>query len=101
MVFLVSGILHQISDMARGCEMSEAGSLVFFCCHPLGIMIEDAVQDVTKGWGIPPRVRRLVGYVWVFAWFWWWTPVWFYPMVRQEKEASLVPFSIAKRVLGQ
>lgn len=101
-MFFISGILHHLSDLSLGVAATESGAVPFFVFQALGIMIEDAVQEVAKGWPISQRVRKVVGYVWVFAFLGWVTPIWFYPVLRLGTEAQqLVPFSIAKMILRQ
>jgi hypothetical protein len=103
--FLISGLIHHASDLAMGIPRAEAGSLVFFLLQPLGIMIEDGVQQLTGS--LPSsslfgrvRVRRILGYVWVMAFLVWTTPTWFYPQQRTGlNPEGLLPFHLAKPLL--
>ena len=81
-----------------GIPRAEAGSLMFFLLQPLGIMLEDGMQALTRQ--IPSssflgRVQRVVGYVWVMAFLAWSTPTWFYPQQRLGIDpANLLPFRV-------
>ena len=88
-----------------GIPRAEAGSLVLFLLQPLGIMLEDAIQTLTRR--VPTsrsldRVRRVVGYVWVVLFLAWSTPKWFYPQQRLDLDpANLLPFRIVGPVIRQ
>ena len=98
LAYLISGLVHHSSDLAMGIPRAEAGSLIFFLLQPLGIMVEDAMQALTRhvptsrslGW-----VRPIVGYTWVVVFLSWSTPKWFYPQQRLGVDpADLLPFRI-------
>jgi hypothetical protein len=105
-VFLVSGMMHVVSDLFMGISVSQSTSLLFFCSMTLGIIIEDAVQAVwsrlsdshrpgrastvdSDGCAVPCW-RKLVGFIWVCSWLSLTTPVWLYPLQRKEKSSFLV-----------
>lgn len=75
----------------------EAVSTVFFTLQALGIMTEDAVQALTKTWGIPQKVRSVFGFLWLCAFMWWTTPRWFYGTIRSPIESQPLPFSLFKQ----
>ncbi|RHZ54853.1 acetyltransferase spyB [Aspergillus thermomutatus] len=95
-VFLLSGVMHVMSDLFMGIPLSQSTSLFFFCSMPLGIMIEDAVQaawsrltdsrppgrvsSVAIDGRSVPCWHKLVGFIWVCSWLSLTTPVWLYPM---------------------
>ena len=88
-----------------GIPRAEAGSLVLFLLQPLGIMLEDAIQTLTRR--VPTSrsldwIRRVVGYVWVVVFLAWSTPKWFYPQQRLGIDpANLLPFRIIRPVIRQ
>ena len=103
LAFLISGLIHHSSDLAMGIPRVEAGSLVLFLLQPLGIMLEDAIQTLTRHVstsGSLGRVRRTVGYVWVVVFLAWSTPKWFYPQQRLGIDpANLLPFHVVGPVI--
>ena len=105
LAFLISGLIHHSSDLAMGIPRAEAGSLVLFLLQPLGIMLEDAVQTLTRR--VPTsgslcRVRRAVGYIWVVVFLAWSTPKWFYPQQRLGIDpGNLLPIRIVGPVIRQ
>lgn len=96
LAFLISGALHHVMDVIWGVPHHEAVSVVFFSMQALGIMFEDAIQALTKTWGIPPKVKSAIGFLWLWAFFWWTTPRWFYGTIRSPLAGSPLPFSLFK-----
>ncbi|KAI1322174.1 membrane bound O-acyl transferase family-domain-containing protein [Xylariaceae sp. FL0255] len=90
LAFLISGLIHHTSDWAMGMGPTDAGSLKFFILQPLGIMVEDGVQELTRTWPMPGWVRKLIGYVWVFLFLIWSTPTWCFPQMRTGDDASVL-----------
>jgi len=77
LAFLISGVLHAALDHGQGVPFTESGALKFFTMQALGIMVEDAMQEVYQRCGGPSNVwSRGVGYTWVAFWFIWTTPTW-------------------------
>ncbi|KAI6711090.1 hypothetical protein JHW43_006363 [Diplocarpon mali] len=103
--FFVSGLLHQVADVANGIPWAQSGSLKFFCVQACGIVVEDAVQLIYRSvsgarFGDPPRWwARLVGYVWTaFFLLFWTTPWWFYPTAALNAgrpDAKLIPDALS------
>lgn len=89
--FLVSGIMHARSDMGGGMSMRESGAIQFFCMQALGIMIEDAVQDVYARYfasttsSKPALLQKVIGYTWVLFFLVWTTPVWVFPCILKMR----------------
>lgn len=100
LTFLVSGLLHHSMDVVFFMPHREMVSIRFFCLQALGIMAEDAVQALTANWPAPNPLRRAVGYVWTVFWFWWTTPLWFYPAARRDDLGILFPFSIMEAIVS-
>ena len=88
-----------------GIPRAEAGSLIFFLLQPLGIILEDGMQNLTRH--IPASrslsmVQRVVGYLWVIIFLAWSTPTWFYPQQRLGIDpANLLPFRILGHLMYQ
>ncbi|KAL4868258.1 membrane bound O-acyl transferase family-domain-containing protein [Aspergillus spectabilis] len=90
-VFVISGTLHTLCDLAFGIRWHESGALLFFSSFALGIMVEDGVQAVWRrittagtrsgnglenkrkrkmhGGEVTPTWQKEVGFAWVTLWF--------------------------------
>ena len=95
--FAVSGVLHTLSDISLGVPRAESGAIRWFCMQALGIVFEDGVQALWKTVsgnrvGEPRSVPRMLGYIWVAAWWVWSSPVWVYPIMQRDKGAHIIPF---------
>lgn len=110
LTFFLSGLIHALTDIASGFTWQESGSIRFFCTQALGIMAEDGLQALVRG-SLPDRkvparyqsVVKVLGYVWVFAFLVWSTPVWIYPSLyanRGEEKDLIVPYSVLGVVWG-
>ncbi|KAH1304730.1 hypothetical protein KXW91_003119 [Aspergillus fumigatus] len=112
-VFLVSGVMHVMSDLLMGISMSQSASILFFCSMAVGVMIEDAVQAAwtrvsdshrpggastvdSDGYAVPCW-HKLVGFIWVCVWLSLTTPVWLCPL-QMSKEKSLFLVNIPELV---
>ena len=106
LTFLCSGIEHALSDVAQGLPWGRSGAIQFFCTQATGIILEDALKNTFHS--LVPNGRKHVrleafsrtfGYVWVFIFMVWSTPVWIYPSLSANKgEAKdlIVPFSLIR-----
>lgn len=103
LVFLFSGLLHELVDIAEGFPRSYVGSIHFFMTQAVGIMLEDAVQAAYRAIigikrGTPPTLMaRAVGYIWLALFLCWSTPMWIYPRqraIRGEEGENALPFSL-------
>ncbi|KAF9872117.1 hypothetical protein CkaCkLH20_10454 [Colletotrichum karsti] len=92
-VFCMSGVMHMAAAWRTGEGFTHL-DLFFFCANFFAVVAEVVVMRVIFGLmkmaGSGPRVegrlRRLgrgLGYVWVFAWFFWATPRWLYPKIMR------------------
>lgn len=79
--FLMSGLIHWRADQAQGVPNAENGALVFFSLHAAFIVLEDYFGPVFVKL-LPRRVRHIMGYLWVLAFFAWSSPVYMYPGMR-------------------
>ena len=106
-MFLVSGLQHGVTDVAEGIPWSRSGSLQFFLNQFLGVVLEDAVQDLWRRVGGRPgtkgmKVVKMMGFLWVFLFHAWSVPGWIYPCLvatTGEEKDKVVPFSIVKPLL--
>ncbi|EEP76736.1 predicted protein [Uncinocarpus reesii 1704] len=107
-VFVVSGLLHIMTDNALGIPFRESGALSFFATQALGIMFEDVVllvhrsKDEQFHHGPKSWTSRSLGYIWTAAFMVWAAPVWLYPMMRYAPPTKLrtVPFSVLSALFG-
>lgn len=92
--FLISGLIHQHADHLMGVPNADNGAVVFFLLHAAFIMLEDAFAPVFVA-VLPGRVRHVLGYLWVFAFFTWSSPIWIYSGMRLGLDsASLLPVRV-------
>lgn len=95
--FAISGLIHHAADLTMGLPAHEAGALTFFLLQPLGVMLEDFVQTLTRDVRVSAKVRRAVGYLWLALFMAWATPTWFYPLHRLGLDPGLL---LPVRVVG-
>lgn len=98
-----------ILDVMSGIPISECYARRLFVMQTFGIMLEDAVEALsrTARLGKTPRAledvkdsvessetwQKALGYVWVFAFLVWTTPSWSYANIRHDGD-PLFPFSL-------
>lgn len=96
MAFLISGLIHWRADQAQGVPNAENGALVFFALQATIIVLEDNLGAIFVA-SLPRRVRHIMGYLWVIAYFAWISPTYMYPSMRLGLDgAALLPI----RVIG-
>lgn len=94
--FFISGLIHYHADQVMGVPDSENGAVVFFLLHAAFIILGDALGPVAIAL-LPSRLRHILGWLWVFAFFIWTSPIWIYSGMRLgTSSAALLPV----RVLG-
>lgn len=104
LVFLTSGVVHGITDLAQGMSWNKSGSLQFFVTQFCGVFLEDMFQHfwLITGANTQGKFTKLVGFAWVLLFHVWSVPGWVYPSlvdnVGGEKDA-IVPFSVVKFLL--
>lgn len=92
--FLISGLIHYQADRVMGVPNAENGAVVFFLLHAAFIMLEDSLGPVATA-VLPGRLRHILGYLWVFAFFAWSTPIWAYSGMRLGfSSAALLPVRV-------
>lgn len=112
LVFAISAGFFLLVDITTGIPVRESGAVVFFCWQIPAIMLEDLVLivaqrvAVSRGLGVtrqgdfsvdrlPPNMKlatRAIGYVWVFTWLMWMSPVWIYPAMERDTGEPIIPF---------
>lgn len=103
-IFLVSGFMHLLIDIASGVPLHASGAMTFFATQALGIAIEDLAIATYRFLFVsslrPPSLgERILGRIWVVAFLTWSTPVYFYPMLWRSNmglEDSTIPFSVVR-----
>ena len=88
-------------DVASGISHGQIASIRMFLLHAVGIMSEDAVQEVTSSLRIHRLLRMVAGYAWVVFLLWWSTPIFLYPSIRAANGEGILPFSLAKALISQ
>lgn len=92
--FLISGLIHHRADALMGVPDVENGAVVFFLLHATFIMLEDALGPIFRAI-LPERLRHVLGYLWVFAFFTWSSPIWIYSGMRLGlRSAALLPIRV-------
>ncbi len=74
----------------------EGGSIVFFVLQPFAIGFEEMITEVWRalGFTLPPRISRMLGYVWVTIWFAYTLPIMVEPLLRVGFFESGPSFSV-------
>ena len=90
--FLISGLIHATGDYVLYHNFSQGGALRFFLLQAVAITFEDTVIAIfsrlplvelgVRGGGKIYSAYKLVGYIWVFAWFTFSMPIWLDPQVH-------------------
>jgi len=104
LTFFLSGLIHALTDVAEGFAWQQSGSIRFFCTQAVGIILEDGVRTMFR-WVVPDHkdasryqsLIRIFGYVYVFVFMVWSTPVWIYPSLyanKGEEKDRVVPYSV-------
>ena len=85
-VFLLSGIVHQVVTRHLGLKCGNwPEDVAFFLANFAAIIVEMAFQYIfesicsTTRWTCPNRMKRIVGYFWVFGFLFWSLPKAEYP----------------------
>lgn len=111
--FFLSGVAHFFVDLATGLSYAESGAVRFFTTQALGIIIEDAVQEIWKrisgggksADGESARWERVVGFLWLWAFMAWSVPAWMYaPILSRttgEQGPLMGPLSISRWLLSK
>ncbi|KAF4223937.1 hypothetical protein CNMCM6457_010045 [Aspergillus fumigatiaffinis] len=105
-VFAISVFLHLAIDGRAGIWLPYSGAVRCFLVQPLGIMIEDAVQEAFRRFRGNTKQHstlwtRLIGYIWVWGFLTLVAPLYNFPLFRyQNPTKNGVPFSVIKFVRG-
>ncbi|TGO61259.1 hypothetical protein BOTNAR_0131g00050 [Botryotinia narcissicola] len=100
-VFLISGIIHAIAELATGLKWKQSGVVRYFLTQYFGIVLEDIVKELSSKFGIlrSEKLRNVIGYVWVFLFQVWSVPAWMYPQlvgIKGGPEDEPLPFSVVR-----
>jgi len=113
--FLVSGLVHTAVDLVNGLTFAESHSIRFFTTQALGIMIEDGVQwiwnrsfgrgNTANRGGATARWKRVVGFIWLWAFMAWTIPSWMYALIGKRTGLEEAPLfgtlSVSRWLLGK
>ncbi|KAL2863203.1 wax synthase family protein [Aspergillus lucknowensis] len=107
-VFIISAFLHAAMDARAGFWPPKSGAFRCFLLHPVGIMIEDAVQEIHRrvqckdtenSSSRPKSWQRIIGYVWVWGFMMCVMALYTFPLLRYQNAAKNgVPVSVVKLV---
>lgn len=106
LTFVISGLFHQLADVAAGVPWWEARAVPFFAMQAVGILLEDTVQGVYR-WisgrkrtdARPSGWKLWFGSCWVLVWLFWTTPLWAYPIMQRASGEPIIPFSVVRQFL--
>ncbi|KXX73084.1 hypothetical protein MMYC01_210599, partial [Madurella mycetomatis] len=89
LTFTMSTFQHATGDVASGISISRTGSPSFFLVQALGFMMEDLFQyiwrQVAPAWAHNTWYTKVFGYIWVFAWMFWCTPFYAFPVSANNR----------------
>ncbi|KAG9533324.1 hypothetical protein KCU93_g325, partial [Aureobasidium melanogenum] len=92
MIFLISGVAHAIVSLQEGNLAEAFDDIAFYSINFLIITIEGMVIGIASPLRrfLPHSCWRLIGFVWVFMFWFWAAPKWAYHEVHEElsKEAE-------------
>jgi len=82
--FFISGLIHATGEYILFQNFSEGKSIQFFLLQAVGITFEDALVAIAShlGYRKPSVFSKLIGFVWVFAWFTFCLPMWLDPQLH-------------------
>lgn len=89
-IFLFSGIAHALVSWQMGLKRGVWQDVAWFCANYLAIMVERLFQSCVERLPLSPSIKsipalrvlsRIMGYIWVFMFFFWSVPKWQYPKV--------------------
>ncbi|OAA72470.1 hypothetical protein ISF_01543 [Cordyceps fumosorosea ARSEF 2679] len=100
LVFAISGALHHPTDVVQGLPRGLTATVAFFLMQPVGIVLEDAVQALTRGWPLPRAVRSVAGYAWVVFFLVCKTPTWTFSVARLGQTPDLLPIPVARPLVA-
>ena len=84
--FLISGLLHAIGEHVFFQNFPEGATVQFFLLQAVGITFEDAVIGIASRLGYKEsNAFKLIGFMWVFAWFTFCMPMWVNSQVHSRK----------------
>ena len=104
-VFFLSGVMHWIFDVASEMPWEISLAIPFFVSFSLGIMIEDGAQYLWNQISPPtissngeiqvPTWKKIVGAVWVLAWFTFFASP-YLEQLTQLPSTDILPLSLVK-----
>lgn len=103
LTFVISGVFHQLADVAAGVPWWQGRAVPFFAMQAVGICLEDTVQGIYR-WiygrkrtdARPTGWKLWFGSCWVLLWLFWTTPLWAYPVMQRASGEAIIPFSVVR-----
>lgn len=105
--FTISGLIHYFGDYMIIQDWS-GGSLIYFTLQAVAITFEDGAVGLVRRSGVkvPPILAKLIGYLWVVAWFSFAIPIWMEPHVKagitsdNVSDNAVIP-ALAQEIAGR
>jgi hypothetical protein len=86
LIFLISGLAHAIVSLHGGKFVEAVDDIAFYCINFAVIAAEGMIQHFTRPIRrfLPSWCCKIVGFVWVFTFWFWAAPKWAYHEVHEE-----------------
>ena len=84
-IFFLSGFIHHSAEYIVYLKWG-GHSMEFFLLQAVAIIFEDFIISMAARTGFssePNRFYKLIGFVWVFAWFTYYLPIWLDEMIHK------------------
>lgn len=98
--FICSGLIHACGDAMVGKEFF-GSTFLFFPLQAVIITVEDVVMALFKRLGVNKQTPliRIIGYLWVFFWFYYSTPLFLdWGLKAGMNSGGMLPFSIIQTI---
>ena len=86
LIFFISGLAHAVVSLHGGNFVEAVDDIAFYCLNFAVISAEGAIQGLASPFRrvLPGWFCKIVGFVWVFAFWFWAAPKWAYHEVHEE-----------------
>lgn len=86
MIFLISGVAHAVVSLQEGNLVEAYDDVAFYCMNFIVITVEEMVIGIASPLRrfLPCSCWKVVGFLWVFTFWFWAAPKWAYHEVHEE-----------------
>ncbi|KAI4747162.1 hypothetical protein E4T50_02507 [Aureobasidium sp. EXF-12298] len=86
LIFLISGLAHAIVSLHSGNFVEAVDDVAFYCINFAAIAAEGVIRDLASPIRriLPSWFCKIIGFVWVFTFWFWAAPKWAYHEVHEE-----------------